>query len=184
MYPFIKTTLTLFKAKYKSPLKLTDESVLSQRVGITDFDLFGELNNARYLNYMELGRWDYSQRTGFYKLMRNKSWGVAVGGASIRYRRRLPFLNKFTVTSKIICHDGRWIYFLQEFHRDTKKDQRICASALMKVCVTSKNGLVPAPQVLEALGGKPDLFSEIPDWVSAWIDAESQRPWPSSEPVN
>lgn len=180
MYPFLKTAFTLFKAKYKSPLKLADESVLHQRVGITDFDLFGELNNARYLNYMELGRWDFSQRTGFYKLMRSKSWGVAVGGASIRYRRRLPFLSRFTVTSKIICHDGRWIYFLQEFHRDTKSDKRICASALMKVCVTSKDGLVPAPQVLEILGGTRGMFSEIPEWVTAWAEAESLRPWESS----
>jgi len=180
MYPFIKTALTLIKAKYRSPLKLEDESVLHQRVGITDFDLFGELNNARYLNHMELGRWDYSQRTGFYALMKSKKWGVAVGGASIRYRRRLPLLSKFTVTSKIICHDGRWIYFLQEFHRDAKSDKRICASALMKVCVTSKDGLVPAPEVLVALGGEEDMFSEMPEWVSAWVEAESLRPWPSS----
>ena len=55
---------------------------------------------------MELGRWDYSQRTGFYALMKSKKWGVAVGGASIRYRRSIPFFSKFTVTSKIICHDG------------------------------------------------------------------------------
>ena len=177
MYPFIKTALTLFKAKYRAPLKLADESVLHQRVGITDFDLFGELNNARYLNHMELGRWDYSQRTGFYTLMKRKKWGVAVGGASIRYRRRLPFLSKFTVTSKIICHDGRWMYFLQEFHRDTQSDKQICASALMKVCVTSKDGLVPAPEVLEALGGEEGSFSEMPEWVSAWIEAESLRPW-------
>ena len=48
----------------------------------------------------------------------------------------------------------------------------------MKVCVTSKQGLVPAPEVFEALGAE-DTFAEIPDWVAAWIDAESQRPWPS-----
>lgn len=179
MYPFIKTALTLIKAKYRSPLKLEDESVLNHRVGITDFDIFGELNNARYFNHMELGRWDYSQRTGFYDLMKKRKWGVAVGGASIRYRRRLPFMSKFTVTSKIICHDGRWMYFLQEFHRGAHSERKICASALMKVCVTSKEGLVPAPEVLSALG-EADQFAEIPDWVSAWIEAESLRPWPST----
>ena len=176
MYPFIKTVITLITAKYRPPLKLADESVLHQRASLTDIDIFMELNNARYLNYMELGRWDYSQRTGFYTLMKRKKWGVAVGGASIRYRRRIPFLSKFTVTSKIICHDGRWMYFLQEFHRGSSSDRKICASALMKVCVTSKEGLVPAPEVLNALG-EADQFAEIPEWVVAWIDAESQRPW-------
>lgn len=174
MYPFIKTVVTLIKAKYRKPLQLVDESVLHERAGITDIDIFLELNNARYLNYMELGRWDYSQRVGFYALMKRNKWGVAVGGASIRYRRRIPFLSKFTVTSKIICHDGRWMYFLQEFHRQDK----ICASALMKVCVTSKEGLVPAPEVLKQLG-EADQFAEVPEWVNAWIEAESQRPWPT-----
>ena len=176
MYPFIKTALTLFKAKRRPPLKFEDASVLHARVGITDTDIFMELNNARYLNYMELARWDFSQRVGFYDLMRRKKWGVAVGGASIRYRRRIPFLSKFTVTSKMITHDGRWMYFLQEFHREIKSEQKICASALMKVCVTSKDGLVPAPEVIEALG-EEDIFTEMPEWVTAWIEAESLRPW-------
>ena len=176
MYPFIKTALIFLKAKRRPALKFEDESVLNCRVGITDTDIFMELNNARYLNYMELGRWDFSQRVGFYALMRRKKWGVAVGGASVRYRRRIPFLSKFTVTSKLICHDGRWMYFLQEFHREIKSERKICASALMKVCATSKDGLVPAPEVIEALGAE-DTFGEIPEWVTAWIEAESLRPW-------
>lgn len=178
MYPFLKTFITLTKAKNRPPLTLHDESILNERVGITDFDIFFELNNARYLNYMELGRWDYSQRVGFYALMKRKKWGVAVGGASIRYRRRIPFWSKFTVTSKIICHDGRWMYFLQEFHRNIKSEDKICASALMKVCVTSKDGLVPAPEVLKELD-EGDVFGEMPEWVSAWVEAESMRPWDS-----
>ena len=61
MYPLIKFAITLIKAKNRPPLELADESVLHQRAGLTDIDIFMELNNARYLNYMELGRWDYSQ---------------------------------------------------------------------------------------------------------------------------
>lgn len=177
MYPFIKTAITIIKAKKRPSLAFSEESVLHERVGLTDIDIFMELNNARYLNYMELGRWDYSQRVGFLTLMKKKKWGVAVGGASVRYRRRIAFFQKFTVTSKMICHDGRWMYFLQEFHHDSKS-KKICASALMKVCVTSKDGLVPAPKVLEALG-EDDIYSDIPEWINAWIEAESLRPWPS-----
>ena len=102
---------SLIKARYRSPLNIEDESVLNLRAEFTDVDMFMELNNARYLNYMELGRWDYSQRVGFISLMRKQKWGVAVGGASIRYRRRIPFLKKYTMTTKLICHDGRWLYF-------------------------------------------------------------------------
>ena len=172
MYPVIKLATVVIKAKFREKLNFREKSILHCRVGLTDIDMFLELNNARYLNYMELGRWDYSQRVGFLDLMRSQGWGVAVGGASIRYRRRIPLFHRFTVTSTLICHDGRWFYFLQEFHRG----QTICASALMKVCATSKDGLVPATQVVEALG--ETMEADIPEWVSAWIDAEGMRPWP------
>lgn len=174
MYPFLKLTATLLKAKYRTSLNLEDKSVIKLRVRFTDVDMFMELNNARYLNYMELGRWDYSYRVGFISLMKKNNWGVAVGGASIRYRRRIPLFHKFTLTTQLICHDSRWFYFLQETHKKNK----ICSSALMKVCATSKHGLVPATEVIKKFG-REDMFADMPAWVTAWIEAESQRPWPS-----
>ena len=173
MYPILKFAAVVAKAKFREKLHFRDKSVLHCRVGLTDIDMFMELNHARYLNYMELGRWDYSQRVGFLDLMKSRNGGVAVGGASIRYRRRIPLFNRFTVTSELICHDIRWFYFLQEFHREDS----ICASALMKVCATSKDGLVPAEQVIEELG--EEMEAEIPEWVEAWINAEGLRPWPT-----
>jgi len=49
MYLFLKLATTLIKARYRSPLKLEDESVLHLRAGFSDVDMFMELNNARYL---------------------------------------------------------------------------------------------------------------------------------------
>lgn len=174
MYPFLKLSKTLLMAKYRSDLNFEEKSILKCRAGITDIDVFMELNNARYFNYMELGRWDYSCRVGFLKIVKENNWGIAVGGASIRYRRRIPFFSTFTLTTELICHDGRWFYFLQETHMKGK----ICSSALMKMCATSKQGLVPASEVIDK-SGKDYTNPDIPDWVSAWIEAEGKRPWPA-----
>ncbi len=173
MYPVVRLTMTLIGARRRAPLALAETGELDFRVGLADTDVFGELNNARYFSFMELGRWDYSQRVGFLALMRRESWGVAAGGASVRFRRRIPLFGKFTLTTRLLCHDGRWFYFLHEFHaRD-----RICASALLKIGVTSRDGLVPASEVLAHFDGDlPD--DRVPDWVQAWIDAEGLRPWP------
>lgn len=173
MYPFIKLGRTLLKAKRSEKLDLAGRSVLDFRVGLLDTDIFLELNNARYFNYMELGRWDFTYRVGFYQLMKENRWGVAVGGASIRFRRRIPTLKKFSLSTQLICHDGRWFYLLQETHRGDK----ICSSALVKVCATSKEGLVPASEIVAHFPGH-EAFANVPDWVSAWIEAEGKRPWP------
>jgi acyl-CoA thioesterase FadM len=176
MYPYLKWLATLTKARFRSKLDVDDKSVRNFRAGITDIDMFFELNHARYFNYMELGRWEYCYRIGFLDLLWKKKWGIAIGGASVRYRRRIPFFSKFTLSTQMICHDGRWLYFLQETHRNSL----ICSSALIKVGITSKDGLVPAPEVAKAMGHE-HWGKEIPEWISAWIEAESQRPWPSSE---
>ncbi|MCG6974424.1 MAG: thioesterase family protein [Desulfobacterales bacterium] len=55
---------------------------------------------------MELGRWDFAYRVGFIRLMKKHKWWTALVGASIRFRRRIPFLSKFTLTTQLICHDG------------------------------------------------------------------------------
>ena len=174
MYPFLKFTTILIKARFRSKLNLEDKSILKLSACLTDIDMFMELNNARYFNYMELGRWDFSYRVGFLRLMKKHKWGVTAGGTSVRFRRRIPFASRFTLTTQLICHDGRWFYFLQETHRKNK----ICSSALMKIGVTSKNGLVPVAEVLKTID-REDWGSDIPLWVSAWIEAESQRPWPT-----
>lgn len=174
MYPFIKLTTTLIRAGFRPKLNPEDTSILKLRAGFTDIDIFMELNNARYFTYMELGRWDFSYRIGLTSLLKKNKWGIAVGGASVRYRRRIPFLSKFTLTTKLICHDGRWFYFLQEIHRKNI----ISFSALLKAGITSKNGLIPATKVIKHLG-REDWNPDTPEWVSAWIDAEGLRPWPT-----
>ena len=80
MYPWIRLISTLVKSRFRSKLSIDDKSILSFRAGLTDIDMFMELNNARYFNYMEIGRWDYSYRIGFLGLMKKQRWGIAVGG--------------------------------------------------------------------------------------------------------
>jgi len=173
MYPFLKLSKVMLGARRRPKLALEDPSILQFRVGLSDIDVFLELNNARFFNYMELGRWDYIYRTGVLKIMRQQNWGATVGGSSIRFRRRIPYFSKFTLTSEMICHDSRWFYVKQEtFIKD-----KICSSALMKVGFTSKNGLVEANEALK-LFERSDWGAHLPEWVKAWSEAESLRPWP------
>lgn len=175
MYPVFKFACVMLRARRRDPISLTDKSVIRARVGLTDTDMFLELNNARYLSYMELGRWDYSVRVGFYRLMRAKRWGITAGGASMRFRRKIPLFARFSVGTQLLGHDGRWIYFLQEFHRQ----ETLCASGLIKIGIVSRQGLVPTVEIMREMD--EDLEAGIPDWVQAWIDAEGQRPWPKSQ---
>ncbi len=177
MYPYLLTLRTFLTAKFRSPLEFHETGIIKLRAGILDIDHYGEVNNGRQLTLMDLGRYDLGVRGGLMKLISAKKWGFAVGGSSIRYRRRITFGKKYELRSRLAGHDGRWFYFQQEMWCG----ENICSSALIKAGVVSKQGLVPAPDVLMELPDN-DWDGELPEWIRAWIDAESQRPWPSSTP--
>ncbi len=175
MYPYLLTLHTLITARYRPPLQFHETVVIKLRAGFSDIDHYGEVNNGRQLTLMDLGRYDLGVRGGLMKLIAEKKWGLAVGGSSIRYRRRIPFGKKYELRSRISGHDGRWFYFQQEMWCG----ENICSSALIKAGVISKQGLVPATEVMESFPVE-NWTGELPEWVQAWIDAESLRPWPSN----
>jgi len=176
MYPYLRTVKTILSARFRSSLNFGDTGILNLRAGLFDIDHYGEINNGRQLTLMDLGRYDIGIRGGLMKLIAKKKWGFAVGGSSVRYRRRIRLWKKFQLHSEVIGHDDRWFYFLQKMCLG----EIICSSALIKAGVVSKTGLVPAAEVMKEF---PDntWTGELPDWVKAWIEAESQRPWPSSK---
>ena len=148
------------------------ESILSMRVWPGDIDIFRELNNGRHLTMMDFGRFDLASRSGLLKLVKQKGWGLAVAGASVRYRRRLLLFDKFELHTRVAGFDEKWFYFHQEIIRNNK----IHSSALIRTAVTSKKGIVNVCKVIEELGINIEK-KPLPEWVKSWADAENLRPW-------
>lgn len=172
MYPYIRIAKLLTVSKFKPRLTVTDKSILNLRVWPGDADVFMELNNGRHLTMMDFGRFDLAARSGLLKTVRKKKWGLAVAGASVRYRHRLKLFQRYVLHSEIIGHDDKWIYF----HQKTIRNGKIHSAALIRTAVTSKNGVVKVKEVMEAVDfkGKAPL---LPDWVKAWANADELRPW-------
>jgi acyl-CoA thioesterase FadM len=172
MYPYFRLIKTVLRAGVGQRLSIGDESLLKLRVMPGDIDLYPELNNGRHLTMMDLGRIDLAIRTGLMKVILKKGWGLMVGGASVRYRHRLHIFGAYSLSTQLVGHDPLWFYF----HQETKQHGHICSAALIRGAVTSREGIVPIREVFEAIGA-PKGEPELPDWVSAWIEAEKLRPW-------
>jgi acyl-CoA thioesterase FadM len=174
MYPYLRLGRILIKAKIGSSLNVDNESVLKMRVFFGDIDIYPELNNGRHLTMMDLGRLDLAQRTGLLRTVHEQGWGLAISGASVRYRHRLKLFKCYHLHTRIAATDERWFYF----HQYTVRKKKTHSSALMRAGITSKHGLVPVKKVLDAMG-KPDWNPGMPQWVKAWSEAEKLRPWDS-----
>lgn len=173
MYPFIRLALVSRAARRRPGLAPDDASELRLTCWPWDLDVFAELNNGRVLTLYDLGRFDHAVRSGLSAQLRQRRWGLAVGGASIRYRKRVRAFDRIVLRTRPVFRDARWFYM----HQAMEVRGEVVSAGLMRVCVTDAQGIVPTDRVCAALGA-PDWRPEAPGWVAAWIAAEDARPWP------
>lgn len=176
MYPFVRLAKTMIVAKFQPPMTVEEVHVGSHICWPWDLDIFAEMNNGRVLSIYDLGRFAFGQRIGLTKALAKNGWGLAVAGATIRYRRRVHAFHRFQLRTKVLGYDARFIYIQQTMVRKGN----ILSSAMLRTAVTNKAGIVPTEQIVDALGF--DGYNpELPDWAKNWIDADSTRPWPPEE---
>lgn len=171
MYPYLRLASTLISARCKAPLDIWDTTEMKLRVWLTDLDPYLELNNGRYLTLMEMGRWELAERCGLIRQVREHKWSFVVGGASIRYRRRLTAFQSFTLTTRLAAMDERWFYFDQRVYRNHQQ----CTGALFRGGVLDKRGLVSTKEVCDSMGA--EWRPHLPDWVQHWADSDDMRAW-------
>jgi len=171
MYPYLRLAKVVTLALTGKPLALDDVGRIRMLVWPLDIDVYPEMNNGRQLTMMDLGRADFTIRTGILTRGHKRGWGLVAAGASVRFRHRLAPLRRFVLSTRLAGRDERWFYFLHE----AEQGGRVCSSALARVGLRSKQGLVPSVDVLEMLG-RADWNPEMPGWVTKWIDAEDARP--------
>lgn len=173
MYPFIRFALQTLQARKAGPLGLFDTHVSWHRCWPWDLDPWVELNNGRTLTLYDLGRIPMAQRVGLVEVLRKHRWGITVAGNSTRYRRRVRAFDRYELRSRCLGWDARFIYIEHSMWLGTE-----CANhCLIRSAFTDSNGIVAPARVVQALDKAQDS-PPLPDWVSAWIAADSLRPWP------
>lgn len=173
MYPVIRLVKELVKFRRAPKLRLDEIHVSTHMCWPVDIDMFGELNNGRTLTLFDLGRLVMGYRAGFLRVVKENKWGMTMAGASVRYRHRVRMFQKFTMQTRAIGRDDKFIYLLQTMWSGGKAT----SSVLYRTAVTDKNGIVHTQKVADALG-YPDWNPKMPDWVHNWIEADGNRSWP------
>jgi acyl-CoA thioesterase FadM len=141
---------------------------LTFRVLPNDLDPNWHVNNGRYLTVMDLGRIDLTLRMGFLHLVFQRGWMPVLGGAMIRYQRPLKLFQRYTLRTRLLAWDEKWLYLEQEFLSEGKR----VALAVVKGLIRGKEGSIPTAQVMHAVGF--DLPSpEFPEHLRHWIAADT-----------
>ncbi|WP_281826589.1 thioesterase family protein [Jannaschia rubra] len=177
MYPFVRLGWQMLKTRSAPPLGVLDPHLSHHLCLPWDLDGFGELNNGRTLTLYDLGRFTLGARVGLLAALRRRRWGLAVAGASIRYRRRVTLFQRIEMRTRVAGWDERFFYIVQSMW----VDDTCTSQALLRTAVVARGRAVPTQEVAAELGWTGPA-PEMPDWIAAWIEAEAIRPWPPAAP--
>jgi acyl-CoA thioesterase FadM len=137
-----------FRALFKPRIGLLDSSELTFHVLPTDLDVNLHMTNARYLSIMDLGRTDLLIRAGQLGVVRKMRWLPVVGSIDIRFRHSLRPLQRFTLKTRLLCWDDKWLYMEQRL----ESDKGVHAVAMVRGLFRGRGGSVPSQVLLDAMG--------------------------------
>ncbi|GAN78706.1 thioesterase family protein [Acidocella aminolytica] len=158
----------ILAAWWRPRMRMNETSELRFRVWPLDLDLNLHLTNSRYLSLMDLGRTDLILRSGAWKEMRRQRLGVVLAGSALRFRRPLAPFARFTLATKLIGCDERWLYVMQV----VSGPDGLACTAVMRAAFVKKGKLVPPEPVLQAVS--PGFGKEaLPAWVAEWAEVEA-----------
>jgi len=156
------------RAMFRSNMTVWAKSKCMFRVLPTDLDLNFHLNNGRYLQIMDAGRFDWLIRTGVLQSAVMQRQRVVVCGAMLKFIRELKAFEKFSVTCQLKGWDKGYFYFE---HRLERCDGELAALAVVRG-VLLQRGTPVSPGNIASHHGYPRSL-KLPAYIQAWKDADS-----------
>ena len=124
---------------------IRDGVKLWYRVWPADCDFNLHMTNARYHSFNDLARIAMVVRAGvFRKIVIENKWAPTLAGTSIRFLKSLKPFERFSVTSKVVSWDEKWLYIE---HRIERADGKLAAYTVCKTCFVGPDGRVPIDEL-------------------------------------
>ena len=164
MKPSARLLQVIVGAHRRGRLDPLSEAVTQWRVLPSDLDLFGHMNNSRYLAMMDLARIDLLIRVGLLPDVVRNRWVVPLGGASFDFKGALKLLERYEIGTRLVGWDERWFYFQQEFRR-VKEPSRPVGVGYVKALFHGPQGSVSPAHVIETGLGRELPRPDMPDAV-------------------
>ncbi|MEM1143259.1 MAG: thioesterase family protein [Pseudomonadota bacterium] len=165
---YLRLLLTLIFGVRRERLAPHQESNSSFRVLPHDIDVFGHMNNGRYLQIMDVARVQWMLQAGVLRAMRVSRWGATLGGNLIRYRHALKLFRRYVVRTRLVHWNERWFFFEHAF---IDGDGRTVATGLSRAALRDRQGWVSTDVVVGAVA--PGACTPpMPDAVTRWLAAD------------
>lgn len=177
---YIRLFIKLFQLLFCPKVDIYSKTETTFRPLPNDIDLNLHLNNARYLSFMDLGRFDFLGKTGLLKHLVQDKWSPIVGNIDIKFIKEIKPFEKVILTTEVDHFDHKYFYITQTFvNKDRSKTFAIAKVKGLFVC---PKGKMTPEEVILGSGNimNKDLYVDADD-ASALENWRKIAPKPKSE---
>ncbi|XP_068906384.1 protein THEM6 [Tenebrio molitor] len=131
-----------------------------------DLDIYFEhMNNARYVRELDFARLHFYQRTGVYEYVLKAEAVVLQTACHIRYRKTIPLLTPYKITTRVMYWDEKHLYIEHQFV--TLSDGFITTVIFCKQTIVGVNVIEMMNKLLEKKDEtyRPEPPPELEDWI-------------------
>ena len=168
MVLLFRFVLVMIASRFRPRMHPMAESLVHFTVLPTDCDLNFHLNAGRFVSFMDICRVELLGRMRLFLAVLRRGWRPVVGGVRIRYRRSLLPFERFTVRSRIVGWDEKWLYF--EHVIESRAGH--CATGHARGLLRGGGRSIPPGELFELLGIEDRVSPPLPDDVERWRRAE------------
>ncbi len=162
---YFRLLLFLFFGVFKKRIAPINHEVSTElRVLPNDLDFNWHMNNGRYLSAMDLARFDFMFKAGFFWTAVKNRWFPVLGAAEMQYWRPLRPFQKFQIVTKLEYWDRKWFVISHRFESKGK----LIAHGRVRGLFKGPKGNIPPSELLKVLGAEhltPNPTKEILTWI-------------------
>lgn len=166
---YIRLAIAYIHARLASSKRTNFTLMRRFRVLPSDIDLYGHMNNGKYLQVMDVARLAWLERVGTLRVLHANDWTALLGGSQMHFRRALHMFRAYTVSTQLIYWDDRW-YYLEHCFRDS--DGKLAAKGLVRAAFRSRQGWVSTRKAMALIDPEASC-PPMPDTVRAWLAADA-----------
>jgi thioesterase-3 len=137
---------------------VTGDAVHTTRIRVRGYhlDVYGHVNNARYLEFLEEARWSFVESARPLAWWHDQGLAFVVASITINYRRPAGLGVELVIESRMARIGGRSAVIHQDV-RDGETGGKVADADITFVVLSQKTGrpVALAGELREALGGNP-----------------------------
>lgn len=171
---WLRLLLYLLRHGFEQASRALNASRWMFHVWMTDMDVNGHVNNGRFLELMDLGRFDFFWRSPLRRSIFDLRSVPILGGVLIRYRLPLSLNQRIALDTRLLGFEDDWMMIEQRFvFTSGDKEDAVAAIALCKCGFYDREtGKLLDPRGVFTRYGVALLDGDLPDTAIAWRAAD------------